>query len=102
LRTFSAITSRRPFTLLGILLALLVIVAFVLVALNASTANLSPQQTVVVAGKDLQPRIPITAADLSTRSLPVPANYPKLYFGSTSRWLEWFPWSQSSRARSSL
>src|SRR5690242_124180 len=34
-RTFSGLTSRRPFTLLGLVLALLVIVAFVLVALNA-------------------------------------------------------------------
>jgi Flp pilus assembly protein CpaB len=80
LRTFSTITSRRPFTLLGILLAILVIVAFVLVALNASQAGASPQQTVVVAGKDLQPRIPITKDSLSTRSIPVPGNYPKVYF----------------------
>ena len=85
MRTFSAITSRRPFTLLGILLALLVIVAFVLVALNASTANMSPQQTVVVATKDLQPRIPIAAGDLSTRPLYVPASYPKVYFGSVNQ-----------------
>jgi Flp pilus assembly protein CpaB len=70
LRTFSAITSRRPFTLLGVLLAILVIVAFVLVALNASTANLSPQQIVVVANHDLQPRVPIAAADLSTKRIP--------------------------------
>jgi Flp pilus assembly protein CpaB len=80
LRTFSAITSRRPFTLLGILLALLVIIAFVLVALNASQSNASPQQTVVVASTDLQPRIPITAANLTTRSLAIPTTYPKVYF----------------------
>jgi Flp pilus assembly protein CpaB len=80
LRTLSAITSRRPFTLLGILLAILVIVAFVLVALNASQAGTSPQQTVVVASKDLQPRIPITADSLTTRSIPLPATYPKVYF----------------------
>jgi Flp pilus assembly protein CpaB len=84
LRTFSAITSRRPFTFLGILLALLVVVAFVLVALNASQANASPQQTVVVAVKDLQPRIPITASDLSTRTVYVPGNYPKVYFGNVN------------------
>jgi len=84
LRTFSAITSRRPFTLLGIILAIVVIVAFVLVALNASNAGSSPQQTVVVAATDLQPRIPITASDLSTRSLAVPGNYPKVYFGSVA------------------
>lgn len=82
LRTFSAITSRRPFTLLGIFLALLVIVAFVLVALNASQASSSPLQTVVVAAKQLQPRVPIGAGDLSTRALNVPANYPKVYFAS--------------------
>lgn len=85
MRTFSAITSRRPFTILGIFLALLVIVAFVLVALNASNANSSPQQTVVVAAKDLSPRIPIAAGDLSTRTLNVPQNYPRVYFGSISQ-----------------
>ena len=85
MRTFSAITSRRPFTLLGILLAVLVIVAFVLVALNASTGNSSPQQTVVVAAKDLQPRIPIVNGDLTTRTLNVPSDYPKLYFTSVTQ-----------------
>ena len=77
MRTFSAITSRRPFTLLGVLLALLVIVAFVLVALNASTANAISQQTVVVAKADLKPRVPITAADLTTQRIPTGtwANY---------------------------
>ncbi len=84
MRTFSSITSRRPFTLLGILLALLVIVAFVLVALNASQSGISPTQTVVVANANLTPRIPITAADLTTRAIPVPANYPKIYFGKVS------------------
>jgi Flp pilus assembly protein CpaB len=58
---------------LGVLLAILVIVAFVLVALNASTANLSPQQIVVVANHDLQPRVPITATDLSTKRIPTGA-----------------------------
>jgi Flp pilus assembly protein CpaB len=58
---------------LGVLLAILVIVAFVLVALNASTANLSPQQIVVVANHDLQPRVPIAAADLSTKRIPTGA-----------------------------
>jgi hypothetical protein len=84
LRTFSAITSRRPFTLLGIVLALLVIVAFVLVALNASTANSSPTMTVVVAAKSLVPRVPITADDLKTASISVPGTYPKVYFTSTA------------------
>jgi len=80
LRTLSTITSRRPFTLLGVLLAVLVIVAFVLVALNASQAGASPQQTVVVASRDLQPRIPISADSLATKSIPVPGTYPKVYF----------------------
>ena len=80
LRTFSAITSRRPFTFLGVLLAALVIVAFVLVALNASAANNSPQVTVVIASRDLQPRVPITAGDLTTQPISVPAAYPKIYF----------------------
>lgn len=84
MRTFSAITSRRPFTFLGILLALLVIVAFVLVALNASAGNASPQQTVVIAAKDLQPRIPIGDGDLMTRTLNVPSNYPKVYYTNVS------------------
>ncbi len=81
MRSLSGITSRRPFTLLGIVLALLVIVAFVLVALNASNAGSSPSQAVVMAGKDLQPRVPITADALTVRSIPVPATYPKVYFG---------------------
>ena len=60
------------------------IAAFVLVALNASQAGAIPQQGVVVASKDLQPRIPITKDDLTTRSVPVPADYPKLYFSRTT------------------
>jgi Flp pilus assembly protein CpaB len=65
---------------LGVLLAIVVIVAFVLVALNASQAGASPQEVVVIANADLQPRIPISKDNLSTRSIPVPANYPKVYF----------------------
>jgi len=84
LRTFSAITSRRPFTLLGILLALLVIVAFVLVALNASAANTSPTLTVVVASRDLQPRVAITADELKTAPISVSSDYPKVYFTNTA------------------
>jgi Flp pilus assembly protein CpaB len=79
-RNLTGLTSRRPFTLLGILLALLVIVAFVLVALNAQQAGSSPQMTVVVTTRDLQPRIPIDAASLALKSIPVPNNYPKVYF----------------------
>ena len=85
LRTFSAITSRRPFTLLGILLAVLVIVAFVLVALNASASNASPQQDVVYATKALAPRIPITADDLSKKTISVPSTYPRVYFTEASQ-----------------
>ncbi len=55
------------------------IVAFVLVALNAGAPN-TQQQTVVVATKDLLPRIPITGDALTTRSIPVPGTYPKVYF----------------------
>ena len=80
LRSLSAITSRRPFTLLGVVLALVVIVAFVLVALNASQAGTSPQQTVVVATKDLLPRIPISADALAIKLIPVPATYPRIFF----------------------
>ena len=65
---------------MGVLLAVVVIVAFVLVALNASQAGASPQEVVVIANADLQPRIPISKDNLSTRSIPVPANYPKVYF----------------------
>ena len=64
------------------MLALLVIVAFVLVALNASQSGTSPLQTVVVANKDLTPRVPIPTDSLTVRSIPVPATYPKVYFTS--------------------
>jgi Flp pilus assembly protein CpaB len=74
--TLTGLTSRRPFTLLGIVLALLVITAFVLVALNASTANIGPTQSVVVATKDLPPRLPIDAGSLAIKSIPT-AGYPK-------------------------
>ena len=69
---------------MGFLLALLVIAAFVLVALNASAANTSPQLSVVVANKDLGPRVPISADSLTTKLISVPANYPRVYFTSTS------------------
>ncbi len=76
----NGLTFRRPFTILGIVLALLVIAAFVLVALNAQNATSSPQMDVVVATKDLQPRVPIDAASLAFKTIPVPATYPKVYF----------------------
>ena len=62
------------------MLALLVIAAFVLVALNASNAGATPTLSVVVAAADLQPRVAITAAELTTASIPVPGDYPKVYF----------------------
>jgi Flp pilus assembly protein CpaB len=76
----TGLTSRRPFTLLGIVLALLVIAAFVLVALNSGQGSTSPTRNVVVATKDLQPRLPIDAASLSVVALPVPSDYPQVYF----------------------
>jgi len=57
-----------------------VIAAFVLVALNAGQQSSSPPVTVVVANADLQPRIPITESAVTMKSIPVPANYPKIYF----------------------
>jgi Flp pilus assembly protein CpaB len=71
--------SRRPFTLLGIVLALLVIAAFVLVALNASQNTIGQTQNVVVASRDLPPRIPIDASALTIKSVPT-SGYPKLFF----------------------
>lgn len=85
MRSLSGITSRRPFTLLGILLALLVIVAFVLVALNASNSGATPTVTVVVAAADLQPRVAIAAGDLTTASFPIRNDYPKLYFNQVQQ-----------------
>ena len=69
---------------MGFGLALLVIVAFVLVALNASAGNSNPQVTVVYATRDLKPRIPVTADSLATKSLQVPATYPHVFFSSVS------------------
>lgn len=74
-----SLTLRRPFTILGIVLALLVIAAFVLVAINASTGTSGPQQTVVVATKDLPPRIPIDSGSLELRTIPT-AGYPSILF----------------------
>jgi Flp pilus assembly protein CpaB len=84
LSTFRGLTSRRPFTLLGIVLALLVIAAFVLVALNASSGSNVPYQSVVVATKDLPPRLPIDGNSLDIKRVPVPANYPAIYFSQVS------------------
>lgn len=60
------------------------IVAFVLVALNASAANSSPTTNVAVATTDLQPRVPITSAEVKLAPLAVPGTYPKVYFTSTA------------------
>ena len=82
--TFRGLTSRRPFTLLGIVLALVVIAAFVLVALNASQGSSIPYQMVVVANKDLPPRIAIDAASLDLKREPVPSGYPQVFFANVS------------------
>jgi Flp pilus assembly protein CpaB len=77
--TLTGLTSRRPFTLLGIVLALVVIAAFVLVAINASTGSIGPTQNVVVATKDLPPRLPIDAGSLEIKNIPT-AGLPSLLF----------------------
>jgi len=59
---------------------LVVITAFVLVALNAQNAGASPSMNVVVASKDLQPRVAVDASALEMKSIPVPGTYPKVYF----------------------
>jgi Flp pilus assembly protein CpaB len=66
--------------LLGILLALIVIAAFVLVALNAGNQSNSLSLSVVVASTDLQPRVAINESTVTLKTIPVPANYPKVYF----------------------
>jgi Flp pilus assembly protein CpaB len=66
--------------LLGVVLALLVIVAFVLVALNAQNGSSSPKLTVVVTNKALQPRIPIDASALSLVAISLPTGYPPVFF----------------------
>ena len=76
----SGLTFRRPFTLLGILLALIVIAAFVLVAINAGANSSSPLVSVVVATKDLAPRQAITLTSVEVKSIPVPGSYPKAFF----------------------
>jgi len=61
--------------LLGILLALLVIAAFVLVAINASSGSTGPKANVVVATRDLAPRIPIDAGSLEIKNIEI-SGYP--------------------------
>jgi Flp pilus assembly protein CpaB len=76
----SGLRFTRPFTILGIVLALVVITAFVLVALNAQNQAASPSINVVVASRDLQPRVAIDPAALVMATIPVPGTYPKVYF----------------------
>ena len=76
----SGLRFTRPFTVLGILLAVLVIAAFVLVALNAQNNAASPSMNVVVASRDLQARVAIDPGALQLTSIPVPGTYPKVYF----------------------
>ena len=59
---------------------MLVIGAFVLVALNAQNNASSPSMTVVVGTRDLQARVAIDPAALQLASIPVPGTYPKVYF----------------------
>ena len=73
------------------MLGLVVIIAFVLVALNASAGNNNPQVTVVYATRDLKPRIPVTADSLATKALQVPASYPHVYFTNVSDVLGMIP-----------
>src|ERR1700674_5843428 len=76
----SGLRLTRPFTILGILLAVLVIAAFVLVALTAQNGAASPSVNVVVATRDLQARVAVDPTALQLTSVPVPATYPKVYF----------------------
>ena len=77
----AGLTFRRPFTLVGILLALLVIAAFVLVALNAGVQSGGSFENVVVASKDIQARVAIDPGSLTMERIPVPGEpYPKVYF----------------------
>jgi Flp pilus assembly protein CpaB len=82
--TLGGLTSRRPFTLLGIVLALLVIAAFVLVAINASNGSVGQTQNVVVASSDLSPRIPINSGSLEIKPIPVAPGYPAVFFTKIS------------------
>src|SRR5258708_21010320 len=72
----------RPFTILGIVLALVVITAFVLVALNAQNSAASPSMNVFVATMDIQPRAPIDPPALQMRNIPSPYTYPKHSFAT--------------------
>ena len=49
--------------------------AFVLVAINASSGQITPTESVVVAAKNLTPRVAIDPADLELKSIPI-GGYP--------------------------
>ncbi len=65
------LTSRRPFTILGIVLAILVIAAFVLVALTAGNGQTPPTVNVVIATSNLPARIPIDGSNVTVKSIPI-------------------------------
>lgn len=58
----------------------MVILAFVLVALNAQNAGSNPAIRVVVTTKELQPRVPIDGTSLTLKSISVPGDYQKVFF----------------------
>jgi Flp pilus assembly protein CpaB len=64
-------------------LALLVIAAFVLVALNAGAGQGTAQQSVVVATQELSARVPIDVSAIAVKSIPVGAYPASLLFHST-------------------
>ena len=75
-----SLTQRRPLTLLGVVLALLVIASFVLVALNgASGAGTGPTQPVVVASSDLPSRVAIASGSVAIKDIPASAVPPSAF-----------------------
>lgn len=75
-----SLTQRRPLTLLGVVLALLVIASFVLVALNSSSGvGAGPTQGVVVASSDLPLRVAIASGSLTIKNIPATAVPPSAF-----------------------
>ena len=75
-----SLTQRRPLTLLGVVIALLVIASFVLVALNgASGVGTGPTQPVVVASSDLPTRVAITSGSVAIKYIPLSAVPPSAF-----------------------
>jgi Flp pilus assembly protein CpaB len=66
------------------LLAILVMGAFVLVAINASAGQVGQTETVVVATQNLSPRVPIDASDLEIRNIPTGGLPAEIVFHKTS------------------